>query len=337
MKAETEQIVAALSELTKDEFYSLVGDAPYEMVAWEAEEKGPFTLENFLVDNQGLIPLSPADFLDRMGETQPETEIGPYENLLSLLADRDLTIYGYRLVKLPGELQEGFPVESGWFGSLGIPMLICSSNSGKWIGLGLKQQFNFSESPRCVIPDRSSVSASTAKLVEQIQAIASQMYHKTKASEKRLYVGNDWEIVVTDSREEVMQELLEDTGFLDIDEIEDFMRVRDDYGREIEEIIEGITELQEELQEIQKRGESGIEEAEEIKAELAATRKDLEEVFKENEFELAFIKFFGEELYDAKTYNLKLLLGGEWCTVHYALGESPSSGRVGVVTISYTV
>ena len=85
MKAETEQIVATLSKLTKDEFYSLVGDAPYEMVAWDVEEKGPFTLENFLVNNQGLIPLEPADFLDRMGQTQPETAIGPYENLRSLV------------------------------------------------------------------------------------------------------------------------------------------------------------------------------------------------------------------------------------------------------------
>ncbi|MGK7904669.1 MAG: hypothetical protein AB4352_25340 [Hormoscilla sp.] len=337
MKAETEEIVAALSELTKDEYYSLVGDAPYEIVVWEVDEKGPFTWENFLVDNQGLIPLQPADFLDRMGETQPETAIGPYENLLSLLQDKDLTIYGYRLVKLPGELQEGFPVESGWFGSLGIPMLICSSSSGEWIGLGLKQQFNFSESPVCVMPDRSSVSASTAQLVEQIQAIASQMEQKTKASENRLYVGNDWEIVVTDSREEVVQELLEKTGFLDINKIEDFMRVTDDYGRELEEINETIGELQEELQEIQKRGESGIEEAEEIQAELAATREEFKEFLNENEFELDFINFFGIELYDAKTYNFKFILGGEWCTVHYALGVSPFSGRVGVVTISYTV
>jgi len=40
---------------------------------------------------------------------------------------------------------------------------------------------------------------------------------------------------------------------------------------------------------------------------------------------------------DAKTYNLNFILGGECGTVHYALGETPSSDRVGVVTISYTV
>lgn len=335
MKAETEQIVAALSELTKDEFYSLVGDAPYEMVAWDLEEKGPFTLENFLVDNQGLIPLEPADFLDRMGETQPEKAIGPYENLRSLLQDKDLTIYGYRLVKLPGELQEGFPVESGWFGSLGIPIMICSSSSGEWIGLGLKQKFGFSESPVCVMPDLESVSASTAQLVEQIQAIASQMGHKTKASENRLYVGNDWEVVVTASRDEVMPKLLEKTGFLEVEQIENFMRIGDDYRTEIEEITEAIAELEEQLEELQAEGEP--EEIGEIEAELAETREELEEVFSENQFELDFIKFFADRLNNAKTYNLNFILGGEWCTIHYALGETPSSDIVGVVTISYTV
>ncbi len=334
MKAETEQIVAALSELTKDEFYSLVGDAPYEIVAWDVDEKGPFTLENFLVDNKGLIPLEPAYFLDRIRHTQPKTAIGPYENLLSLLADRDLRIYGYRLVKLPGELQEWFPVESGWFGSLGIPMIICSSSSGEWIGLGLKQQSGFSTSPVCVMPDLESVSASTAQLVEQIQAIASQMEQKTKASENSLYVGNDWEIVVTDSREDVMHELLEKAGFLEVKEIKDFMRVSDEYGREIEEYQEEIAELEQELEE---QGEGGTEELEEIEAELAEAREELEEVLSENKFELDFIDFFAEQLHNAKTYNLNFILGGEWCTVHYALGETSSSDRVGVVTISYTV
>jgi len=338
MKAETEQIVAALSELTKDELYSLVGDAPYEMVAWDVEEKGPFTLENFLVDNKGLIPLEPAYFLDRIRQIQPETAIGPYENLLSLLQDKDLTIYGYRLVKLPGELQERFPVKSGCFGSLGIPMLICSSSSGEWIGLGLKQQqgnFRFSESPVCVMPDLESVSASTAQLVEQIQAIASQMRHKTKAFENSLYVGNDWEIVVTASREDVMPKLLEKTGFLELEEIEKFMRIGDDYHAEIEEITEAIAELEEQLEELQEEGEP--EEIGEIEAELAETREELEEVLRENQFELDFIKFFADRLHNAKTYNLNFILSGEWCTVHYALGETPSSDRIGVVTISYTV
>jgi CRISPR/Cas system CSM-associated protein Csm4 (group 5 of RAMP superfamily) len=148
-------------------------------------------------------------------------------------------------------------------------------------------------------------------------------------------VGNDWQIVITDSREEVMPKLLEKTGFMEVEEVEKFMRIGDDYHAEIEEITEAIAELEEQLEEVQAQGEP--EEIGEIEAELAETREELEEVLSENQFELDFIKFFADRLDNAKTYNLNFILGGEWCTVHYALGETPAADRVGVVTISFTV
>ena len=338
MKPYNEQLVTTLENLTEGQLFSLVGDAPYEIVSWEVEEKGPFSLENFLVDNQGLIPFESEYFLDRLRHSQTQEAIAHYQTLLSLLQSHlsELKIYGYRLVQLPTELKEGFPVEGGWFGTLGIPTFIGLSTGGEWIGLTLKQGGGFDLSPTFAIADLEAVSESTAQLVEEIRAIASKIEHKTKAREE-LSIKTDWEVVVTATRQELMQKLLERTGFLDVAEINDFIRVSDDYGTEIEEYYQTIAELEAEIENLKQQGDGATEELEEKQEELAEEREGLEELKTEESFELELREFFASQLLNSRNYNLNFCVGGEWCTVHYALGHTQEGDRIGVVTTSYTL
>lgn len=339
MKPHNEQLVTALKALIKGQVYSLVGDAPYEVVCWEVEEKGQFSLENFLVDNQGLIPFDAGYFLDRLRHSQTEEAVTHCQTLLALLQAHlsELKIYGYRLVQLPTELKEGFPVKGGWFGTLGIPILIGLSTGGEWIGLTLKQSSGFCLSPAFAVPDLESTSESTAQLVTEIRAIASKIELKTKAEEDGLSMETDWEVVATATRQELMQKLLEQTGFLDVAEINDFINVSDDCGTEIEEYDRTIAELEEEIENLRQQGEGAAEELEEKQQELTEAQEDLEELKTEGSFELELRIFFASQLLNSRNYNLNFCVWDEWCTVHYALGQTQEEDRIGVVTTSYTL
>lgn len=338
MKPHNEELITTLKALIEGQVYSLVGDAPYEIVSWEVEEKGPFSVENFLVDNQGLIPFESEYFFNRLRHTQTEEAIVHHQTLLSLLQTHlsELKIYGYRLVQLPTELKEGFPVEGGWFGTLGIPMFVGLSTGGEWIGLTLKQGGGICLSPTFAIADLESVSESTAQLVEEIRAIVSKIEHKTKAREE-LSIKTDWEVVVTATRQELMQKLLGQTGFLDVAEINDFIRVSDDYGTEIEEYYQTIAELEAEMEKLKQQGDSATEELEEKQQELTEQKEGLEELKIERKFELELRDFFASQLLNSRNYNLNFCLGGEWCTVHYALGHTQQEDWIGVVTTSFTL
>ncbi|MEM1170095.1 MAG: nuclease A inhibitor family protein [Cyanobacteria bacterium P01_H01_bin.35] len=338
MKPHNEQLITTLKALIEGQVYSLVGDAPYEIVSWEVEEKGPFSLENFLVDNQGLIPFESEYFFNRLRQSQTQEAIAHYQTLLSLLQTHlsELKIYGYRLIQLPTELKEGFPVEGGWFGTLGIPMFVGLSSGGEWIGLTLKQGGGFELSPNFAIADLEAVSESTAQLVEEIRAIVGEIEHKTKAGEE-LSMETNWEVVVTATRQELMQKLLEQTGFLDVAEVNDFIRVSDDYGTEIEEYYQTIAELEAGIENLKQQGDSATEELEEKQQELTEQKEGLEELKTERNFELELREFFASQLLNSRNYNLNFCLSGEWCTVHYALGQTQQEDWIGVVTTSFTL
>ena len=340
MKPENEQLITTLKALIEGQVYSLVSDAPYEAVCWEVEEKAPFSLENFLVDNQGLIPFESEYFFNRLRQSQTQEAIAHYQTLLSLLQTHlsELKIYGYRLIQLPTtELKEGFPVEGGWFGTLGIPMFVGLSTGGEWIGLALKQGGGMCLSPTFAIADLEAVTESTAQLVEEIRATASKIEHKTKAGEYRLSMKTDWEVVVTATRQELMQKLLEQTGFLDVTEVNDFIRVYDDDVTEIEDYYQYIAELEAEIKKLKQQGDSATEELEEKQQELTEQKEGLAELKTERNFELELREFFASQLLNSRNYNLNFCLDGEWCTVHYALGKTQENDWIGVVTTSYTL
>ncbi|NEO33691.1 MAG: hypothetical protein F6K36_25355 [Symploca sp. SIO3C6] len=223
MKPQTEQIVANLEDLTDDLYYSLVGDEPYVITTWEVEEKGEFSWENFLVDNKALTPFESSDFLNKISQSQSQTVSEHYQNLIELLQANlsNLAIYGYGFPELPEDLFGGdLPIYDYDRQLPEIPVIIGSLAEGEWIGLVPKQCNGTDSSSQFIIPDMTSIAASSAALVEQIRSITSQIEHQSQYWKLQKL----WEVVVTSSRNLLMEKLLDDAAFMDIYELERFLR-----------------------------------------------------------------------------------------------------------------
>jgi len=298
MKPQTQQIVANLAEITNDLYYSLVGDEPYVTICWEIEEKGEFSVENFLLDNQALTPFAPEDFLNQIQQTQSQPVIEHYQNLIALLQANlsELTIYSYGFPELPSDLFNGdLPIEASELQPLLIPMLIGLSPAGEWIGLAPKQKLGYKSSPRFAIGDLESVGESTTALVEQIQSLTCQIEHKLSTRSWKL--KNSWEVVLTASRTSIIEKLLSQAGFISIEEINKFLRSIESELEEFEEEEELPTDLQQ-------------------KIELR--------------------EYFQSQLLNSRVYNLDYNISGESFTIHYALGQNEDGDWMGVVTDSFT-
>ncbi|NES22614.1 MAG: hypothetical protein F6K41_27775 [Symploca sp. SIO3E6] len=298
MKAQTQQIITTLAEITDDLYYSLVGDEPYVTVFWEVEEKGEFAVENFLLDNGALTPFTPEAFLHQVRQTQSQPVVEHYQNLLSLLQANlsELTIYSYGFPELPEDLFNGdLPLETSELTPLLIPLLIGLSPAGEWIGLAPQQKRGYQSSPRFVIPDLESVGETTTALVEQIQSLTSQIEHKLSTRSWKL--KNAWEVVLTASRASIIEKLLLQTGFLSIEEINKFLRSIESELEELEEDEELPTDLQQQI--------------------------DLRE-------------YFQSQLLNSRVYNLNYNISDESFSIHYALGQTEDGDWMGVVTDSFT-
>ena len=296
MKPQTQQIVATLANITNDLYYSLVGDEPYVTVSWEVEEKGEFSLENFLLDKQALTPLEPEDFLHQIQQTQAQSVVENYQNLITLLQANlsELTIYSYGFPELPEDLFNGvLPIDADELEPLLIPLLIGLSPEGAWIGLAPQQKLGYSSSPKFAIPELESVGETTTKLVEQIKSLTVQIEHQL--STKQWKLKNSWEVVTTDSRSSIIEKLLSQAGFLSIQEIKEFLS---SIETELEEFEEEVpTDLQQKI--------------------------DLRE-------------YFQSQLLNSRVYNLDYNISDESFTIHYALGQTQDGDWMGVVTDSFT-
>lgn len=234
MKPQTEQIVANLEGLTDGLCYSLVGDEPYVITTWEVEEKGEFSWENFLLDNKALTTFEPDKFIEKISQSQSKSVSEEYQKLIDLLQANvsSLQIYGYGFPELPEDLFSGaLPIEDYDRQSPEIPVIIGSLPEEKWIGLVIRQCNKTCSSPQFIIPEAQSISASSAALVEQIKSATSQINHQSKYWQ----LDKNWEVVVTYSRNELMEKLLDDAEFMDIYELEQFLRFDSKEEEELED------------------------------------------------------------------------------------------------------
>jgi|GEM_PF-2503910 len=333
MKRQTEEFISQLQTIIEDEFFSLVGDNPYEVIAWEVEEKGDFSVENFLVANQGLIRFKTEVFLNHIRQTQSENTLKKYQNLILLLENNlsEFMIYGYRLLELPNFLLEDFLIVNNWFGDVGIPMLIGLSQGGEWIGLGIKQEQKYISPPaKMSFQELEIASESTAKLVEEIKKIVANIDHHTEA-ESELDISNYFEGVIALNRHEVMEKLLIATKFLNISKIENFLQGEiSSEEKEIEDIEEEIGEIEEELKE-----ETKPEIIEEKQEELQAAKEELAEL--KIKGGLGLKSFFDSQVNNSQVYNFDFLMEGEYSTIHIALGKTETGDAIGVATYTFTL
>ncbi|NES86388.1 MAG: hypothetical protein F6K10_36275 [Moorea sp. SIO2B7] len=298
MKPQTEEIVAALEELTEDLYYSLVGDEPYVIFTWEIEEKGSFSLENFLLAQKALTPFESEDFISEISQSQSQSVKEHYQNLITLLQANlsELKIYGYGFPELPSDLFNGdLPIEEDELETLGIPIIIGLLPEGEWIGLAPGQNGKYNSSPSCILANLESVSENTSALLEQIKSITSKIDHKMKSSDWGNI--NIWRVVITSTPNEVIEKLLSNTEFLHITEIEQFFSNIENQMEELDEDEEIPTDLEKTIQ-----------------------LKD----------------YFQSELRNYKVYNLDYMITRESFTIHYVLGQTQDGDWMGLVTDSFT-
>ncbi len=228
MKSETEQLIATLEILTDGIYYSLVGDEPYEIVTWETEERGEFTFERFLNNIKSLTLVSTDDFLKTIEQMQPLSLIQEYTNLLHLLQSNlfDFQIYSYCFPYLPRCLYGSSVTlfnENQTQDVKGVPVIIGLTSTGEWIGLAPKQYNTTRSSPQFNIPE-ITVSETMTALIKQLKEITNSLvypireYELTKANPK-------WAIAVTNSRETVIEKILDEAQFIDVREVNTFLRI----------------------------------------------------------------------------------------------------------------
>lgn len=298
MKRQIEQIVATLETLTEDLYFSLVGDEPYILTTWELEEKGEFSWEKFLIAQQALTPYNLNDFMTQMSLSQSPEAIEHYQNLIVLLPANlsELSIYGYSFPEIPEDLFGGdLPIPEDELDPFGIPVIIGLTTAGEWIGLVPKQCYGTESAAKFITPNLESIDNNTIELINKIESILTQVKHQLKSRDWK--ISEAWQIVITSSRQEIINKLLIEAGFLSIIEINQFFsRIED----EIEE----------------------LEENEEMPPDLQKA--------------IALRDYFQSQLLNARVYNLDYVISDESFAIHYVLGETKNGDWVGLITDSYT-
>ena len=298
MKRQIEQIVATLETLTEDIYFSLVGDEPYIVTTWEVEEKGEFSWEKFLIAQKALIPYDLNDFMTQMSLSQSSEAIEHYQNFIVLLQANlsELSIYGYSFPEIPEDLFGGdVPISEDELDPFGIPLIVGLTTAGEWIGLVPKQSYRVESAPRFIIPNQESIDNNTIELVKEIESILTQIKHQLKS--RAWKIAQNWQIVITSSRQEIINQLLIEAGFLSIIEIDQFFSRIEDEIEELENDEEMPTDLQKAI---------------------------------------ALRGYFQSQLLNARVYNLDYVISHESFSIHYVLGATKNGDWVGLVTDSYT-
>ena len=298
MKPQTSYCINNLEGLTEDLYYSLVGDEPYVVFSWEVEAKGQFSWENFLVDNQALTPLNPEQFLNHIWQTQSQSVQESYQNLLTLLQDNlsELTIYGYGFPQLSEDLFDG-----------NLPVDESQLDPiGVPIFIGLSAEGNWIG----LAPQQTAGSPSSPELIvpnlAAVGEVTTNLVEQIKlittqieytTSCKSWKINPVWEIAITASRDSIIEKTLLEARFLSISAVNNHFWHIDEKIDEMEE-----DELMDE---------------------------DLEK-------EIGLKDYFQSQLSNGKIYNQDYVIGGEFFTIHYILGQTNDGDWVGVITDSFT-
>ncbi|MBE9228911.1 hypothetical protein IQ264_26215 [Phormidium sp. LEGE 05292] len=109
----------------------------------------------------------------------------------------------------------------------GVPVIIGSTSTGEWIGLAPKQYNTTKSSPQFNISE-PTVDETITGLITQIKEITNSLaypireYELTKAQPR-------WAIALTNSREIIIEKILEEAQFTDIRGVNGFLRISGNY------------------------------------------------------------------------------------------------------------
>ncbi len=303
MKRQTSAIVALLHQLTEDIYYSLVGDELYNIIIWETDKQGVFTLENFLVNQKALTLFTTEEFLQQIEATQSTEVSQKYQQLIDLLQENlsELVLYSYSFPYLSKDIFSGEkPIEE--IDTINIPIILGLSQQGEWIGMMLKQNFCGDSSSELLIPNPPFIGDNTTQLLEEIKTILNTLKHQMKSSSWEL--KDEWEITLTSHRNTIIEKLLTQTNFVSINnDMEEFWRIEEKKDEIFDEEID--IDIDNEM-------------PEDLRKEI-----DLKD-------------YFENQLSNSRLYYLDYIVGGETFTIHYILGKTEDNDWMGLMTDSFT-
>ena len=226
MKNEIQALETKLQALTKDMYYSYVGDEPYITTAWNTTKFGTFSIENFLAANHALKQYGESSFLSTIRGIQPEIVCNAYQELFGLLVQHlsDLTIYGYTFPLLDEKLFKTQELIEGIAATLiGVPIIMGKTLSGEWIGLTLKQKNKIKTA--FPIAGIDEVGDETQNLLGQIEELKADLKHQVKISSWE--ITEEWIVALTGTREDCMEKLLADAQMLTTATVSNFLQIED--------------------------------------------------------------------------------------------------------------
>ncbi len=214
-----------LQSLTKGMYLSLVGDEPYFPFVYEEKD---FNLEAFLRAKYALIPYDLEVFLENVRIEQSGDVLIAYEQLLEFLQRHltKITIYGFGFPETPyglyaNEMDKPF-FEAKWE-LVGVPIVLGSTGGGEWLGMMLRQKNRTLEVDAEFLMSAIEVGEEATELVKGIEGLLKNIPHKLLTRNR--YVGKDWTLVLTCSREEVLTKLLMEAKYLSIQRVDTFLKL----------------------------------------------------------------------------------------------------------------
>ena len=233
MDPHLQSFVDQLHKLSQDMLYSLVGDEVYEVYAWDAQTKGPFSLASFLIEQEVLVPCSWLEWLEGIEELDTK----PWSTrLIHFLTDfrkrqKEIYVYEYGFPQLPQTLYGGnLPIDQTESDPLWVPLLMVYTQAGEWIGAIPKQGYSQDEAPSVVLPKNENLPTEW----EEIKLFLEELYPLSwSGSWKRT---STWKVEGGQGKEETLVQLLQAAGYLYLNTLPDFFRLESGSEEEVEEI-----------------------------------------------------------------------------------------------------
>ena len=219
-----------LSDLTTNMLYSLVGDERYEVLSWDIDQKGPFSLESLLVD-QGVLRVMSEEKLLQLSEQDITSYAKKVYNFWKLIRDRynPIQLYSYQFPQLSERLFGGMPpIESKEIEPFGVPLILFQTQENFWGATMLKQGYRRENNPKVSISATHSLDS-----WEGIDSLLGELEFPEWQNSWKL--TSTWKLVGSEQREEILAQLLMEGNYLQIRALNEFLRLEN----RMEDYVEG--------------------------------------------------------------------------------------------------
>ena len=296
MHSETQQLLTTLETLSGATVYSLVGDEPYQPWVWEIGDRGQLTIEGILHRQGNLQSLEPNDFWRRIDRLNSDSSAQTYGELRQWL-ERETDRCYYFNYDLSPLLHSVLAEISEQERDRRMHVPVILAELTSGEYLGL-------------CPKQRA----TTRVDRQFElpiVTPTDIAREKMVALQELTANLAFSLSTTD--EFSVCDFVVDSPFWEV-------VFRDGRSTVLEQLLQSAGFL--EIREINRFFR--IEEDEDFDED-----EELEE-------DRRLREFFNDRLQDSRAIEFSFVMGGEFYTSHYAIGQTPPGDWIGATTISYT-